>query len=228
MKQYIAMLQVQQKALACGPKCQRDKVLEELNQKYLDAQTNLQIAPTTLDQTKKNYYVFKEGRPYYDNMLQKELKVKADNIAESITTNFNEELANAQTLDEALTIDEINSLNSIELYNQYVAKNVELRAIISESKGDVLTNDRKTYYETQEYDSLQKWRTRFLWIYYILVIVFALSLLFIQTKTTTFNLIITLILLVVYPFIIDGIVQTIWGFMTKIFGYLPKNVYNNL
>lgn len=228
MKQYIKMLQAQQEALACGPDCQRDKVLNELNQKYLDAQTNIQTAPITLEQTKKNYYVFKEGRPYYDNMQEKKLIKKANTIAEEITINFNEALGNAQSLNEVLIADEKNSANTIELYNQYVSKNAELKAMISDSKGDVLTNDRKTYYETQEYDSLQKWRTRFLWIYYMLVIVFALGILFIETKLTTFNLITVLILFVVYPFIIDGIVQIIWEFMTKIWGYLPKNVYNDL
>ena len=63
-------------ALLCGPDCQKMKITDELKQKYLDAETNIQTAPIKLEQTKKNYYVYKEGRPFYDNMLEEELKKK--------------------------------------------------------------------------------------------------------------------------------------------------------
>jgi len=55
--------------LLCGPDCQKNKTTTELKQKYLDAQTNLQIAPINLENTKKNYYVYSEGLPFYNNML---------------------------------------------------------------------------------------------------------------------------------------------------------------
>lgn len=223
-----ALLEKSTQALTCGPDCQKEKVLGELNQKYLDAKTNLQIAPITLEQTKKNYYVFKEGRPYYDNMLETELTTKAEELSTILSDNFSEELANAKSLNNMLSIDIINSNNTLELYNEYVSKNAELKTIIGNSNADILTNDRKTYYESQEYESIQKWYTRFIWTYYILVLVFLLGVLLSQTQMSRSSLIIIFVLLVIYPFIINRIVQNVGGFITTTLGYLPTNVYNNL
>ena len=57
------LLEKSAEAMMCGPTCQKLKITEELKQKYLDAQTNIQTAPTKLEQTKKNYYIYSEGRP---------------------------------------------------------------------------------------------------------------------------------------------------------------------
>ena len=40
-------------ALSCGPDCQKTKTTNELNQKYLDSQTNMETAPIQLDTSKK-------------------------------------------------------------------------------------------------------------------------------------------------------------------------------
>lgn len=223
-----SLLEKSTQALTCGPDCQKEKVLSELNQKYLDAKTNLQIAPITLEQTKKNYYVFKEGRPYYDNMLETELTTKAEELSTILSDNFSEELANAKSLNNMLSIDIINSNNTFELYNEYVSKNAELKNIIGNSNADILTNDRKTYYESQEYESIQKWYKRFIWMYYILVLVFLLGVILSPTQMSRISLIIIFVLLVIYPFVIHRIVQTLGGFITTTLGYLPTNVYNNL
>ena len=96
-------------ALLCGPDCQKMKITDELKQKYLDAETNIQIAPIKLEQTKKNYYVYKEGRPFYDNMLEEELKQKAEKISELLGESFNEEVSSANTMNQYLNTALINS-----------------------------------------------------------------------------------------------------------------------
>jgi hypothetical protein len=52
------LLEQSSQAIMCGPECQKAKVSEDLKQKYLDAETNMQTAPMQLDQSKKNYYVY--------------------------------------------------------------------------------------------------------------------------------------------------------------------------
>ena len=110
-----ALLEKSANSLMCGPTCQKLKITEELKQKYLDAQTNLQTAPIKLDQTKKNYYVYSEGTPYYDNMLEKELKQKSKKIAELLSENFNDELSSALTMNSYLNTALINSSYTTEL-----------------------------------------------------------------------------------------------------------------
>ena len=47
------MLEQASEALLCGPTCQKIKLTDELKQKYLDAQTNLETAPIQVEQSKK-------------------------------------------------------------------------------------------------------------------------------------------------------------------------------
>ena len=58
------LLEQSAEALACGPTCQKLKISEELKQKYLDAETNMQTAPIQLEETKKNYYIY----PFQDTV----------------------------------------------------------------------------------------------------------------------------------------------------------------
>ena len=111
-----ALLEQSLTTLSCGPTCQQIKVENELNQKYLDAQTNMRTAPVQLETTRKNYYVFKEGQPYYDNMLEKELKQKAKIMGQMLTNNFNEEISNANLMNSYYNTELTNSEYTKELY----------------------------------------------------------------------------------------------------------------
>ena len=155
-------------ALLCGPDCQKMKITDELKQKYLDAETNIQIAPIKLEQTKKNYYVYKEGRPFYDNMLEEELKQKAEKISELLGETFNEEVSSANTMNQYLNTALINSEYTSELFKKYTSDNQELKLQLRNSRGDILTNDRKTYYETEALTQLKLWYRFWWYIYYML------------------------------------------------------------
>ena len=86
------LLEQATQSIMCGPSCQKMKVTNELHQNYLDAETNLQTAPIQVEETKKKYYVYSEGETYYNDMMETELKEKANKIASKIKTNFNEEI----------------------------------------------------------------------------------------------------------------------------------------
>ena len=101
--------------LLCGPDCQKTKISTELKQKYLDAQTNLQIAPINLENTKKNYYVYSEGLPFYNNMLEEELQQKADKISTLVSEHFNSEVSDANIMNTYLNTALINSKYTKEL-----------------------------------------------------------------------------------------------------------------
>ena len=226
--QLNALIEQSAQALMCGPDCQKIQNTQELQQKYLDAQTNMQTAPIHLEEAKKNYYVFAEGQSAYNNLLEKELKTKAKKISQVISEKFLEETQRAKTLNFYYNSDIVNSKNTIELYANYLTKNKDTEVIIRDSKGDMLTNDRKTYYETQEYDSLLQWYKIFIYIYYILVIVCILGLFFSPNRFVIGQKIGLSIVLILYPFIIEYIVSFFSQIINKIKSYLPKNVYNNL
>ena len=227
------LLEQSAESLMCGPTCQKLKITDELKQKYLDAETNMQTAPIKLEQTKKNYYVYTEGRPFYDNMREEELQEKSNQIATLLTDNFNEEISNAETMNQILNTASINSDYTKELLHSYIEKNKELQLKLRDSHGDILTNDRKTYYETDAIDRLNNWHTFFWYIYYILYIVVLIATFIGPPNTFLSNLsiikkIIVHIMLFTYPYYIDRIVMMLYGLIMKIRSYLPKNVYNNL
>ena len=215
-------------ALLCGPDCQKMKITDELKQKYLDAETNIQIAPIKLEQTKKNYYVYKEGRPFYDNMLEEELKQKAEKISELLGETFNEEVSSANTMNQYLNTALINSEYTSELFKKYTSDNQELKLQLRNSRGDILTNDRKTYYETEALTQLKLWYRFWWYIYYILILVFTIALFISPSQLTMIKKVVLFVLLIFYPYYIDYIVRWVQGLYMSIYNRLPKNVYNDL
>jgi hypothetical protein len=223
-----ALLEQSAQSLICGPDCQKEKISEELKQKYLNAQTNLQTAPINLETTKKNYYIFSEGRPFYENMLEEELKKKADKIADLISESFNDEVSGALTMNQYYDTAIINSKYTKELLKEYSDKNQDVKLKLRNSHGDILTNDRKTFYETDALESLQLWYKFWWYIYYLLVIVFILAIIVSPSQLSFIKKSIILILLFFYPYYINYISNIVYNFYMSIYSIIPKNVYNNL
>jgi len=214
--------------LLCGPTCQKLKKTDELKQKYLDAKTNVKTAPIQLEESRKNFYVFSEGNAYYENMLEKELNEKAEKITSLLSNTFNDELTSASTMNQYFNTALINSSYVEELLDSYIKKNEELTAKLMNHQGDILTNDRKTYYETEELNRLKKWYKVWWYIYYILVFSFVLACILAPSNMTIVKKIILSILIIFYPYYIDFILRKIYKFFASIYKRLPKNVYNDL
>ena len=224
--QLNSLLEKSAQAIMCGPICQKLKKTQELEQQYLNAQTNMQTAPIQLEQTRKAYYEFKEGSGAYNTMLEQDLQKKANEISKIIIEKFNEEVNRANVMNNYLNSQIINSKNTVELYNSYNQKNSEMEKVIKRSYGDVLTKDRKSYYETQELDGLKNWYTVFLIIYYLLTLAFILGAIFSPNAMTAIQKVGITFLLIIYPFIIDRIATTIGGVLHTIISIIPTNVYN--
>jgi len=222
------LLEKSSQAMLCGPTCQKLKVTDELKQKYLDAETNMKTAPIKLEQSKKNYYIFTEGRTYYDNMQEEELNKKANMTSQLLAENFNDEISSANTMNTYLNTALINSENTKELLKEYLEKNQLLKAKLRERHGDILTNDRKTYYETEAYENLVLWYRFFWWIYYIVVLMLILALVFSGSGLTLIKKIVIAIVFIFYPYYIDYVVKWIYGKIMWLLSKIPKNVYNNL
>ena len=227
-----ALLEQSLNVLNCGPDCQKEKISKELKKRYQDAETNLQTAPVQLERSKKHYYVFTEGRTFYDEMLEKELKKKAELMGKMITDNFRDEIINAKTMNAYYNTELINSDHTKELYAVYLEKNKVIQDGIKNHHADVLTNDRKTYYETEALEDLKNWHTFFWYFYYFFVMsIFTFAL--VRRSSDNFFVkiiinIITLLIAIVYPYLIDYILRFIYGFFHSIWKKLPKNVYNDL
>jgi hypothetical protein len=223
-----SLLETSAQSIVCGPDCQKNKTAEELKQKYLDSQTNNITAPLKLEESRKNYYVFTEGENYYNNMLEEELKKKAEQLSQLITENFNEEVSSAKTMNTYYNTSLINSTYTKELLNEYSEKNSELKLKLRDNQGDILTNDRKTYYESSALDRLKLWYTFWWYIYYIFVIIFLLAIFLSPSNLSIIIKLIVLVVLIFYPYYIDYVSTMITTFLKNMYNNLPKSVYNNL
>lgn len=216
---------LQDSSLICGPSCQKDKITKELKQKYLDAETNLKTAPDQFKKARMNYYVYSEGETSYNAMQESELKEKAKNIAEQLTTLFNNELTNANTMNSYLNTATINSQYTVDLLNTLLAKNKELAEQLKESHSDIITNDRKTYYENEAIDSLELWYVLFRHAFYFLSIILLITLISMRKYG---NAVIAFLVLLFYPFYINFVVKWLYHTITRLINQWPSNIYNNL
>jgi hypothetical protein len=161
-------------------------------------------------------------------MREDELKQKAEQIKQQIADKFSEETSNAKTMNSYYNTQIINSENSNELYEEYVKKNAVLEKTIKNSHGDVLTNDRKTYYENEAIDTAKLWHKFLMICYYILLVAYVISIFVSDTEMSRVKQFTILIALVLYPFIIDAIVKWVLTNYTTLQEDASRNVYLNL
>lgn len=223
-----SLLESSSQSIMCGPDCQNNKTSDELKQQYLDAQTNNITAPIKLEESRKKYYVFTQGENYYNNMLEDDLKKKADQLSELISVSFNEEVSNAKSMNQYYNTSLINSSYTNELLKEYSEKNSELSLKLRDNQGDILINDRKTYYESTALDRLKLWYTFWWYIFYIFVIIFFLALFLSPNNLSIISKLGLLSLLIFYPYYIDSISKVLVSNVKNVYQSFPKSVYNDL
>ena len=213
-------------AIMCNPECQRKKTAANLKQQYLNAQTNLISAPSQIQTTQKNYVTFTQGKPVYDELIDRELEKKADLIVEQYTIKINEEIKDIKNLIKTYTSLCINFKNSFELLVNYKKENKELLKELKENTNDVLTNERKTYYQDQGIDSLNFfYRYIFLIIYAIFVICFGIFSFIFPSNINWYVRLSIFIGFMILPFISTWILSMIIFIFYKIYEVLPRNVH---
>ena len=107
----------------------------------------------------------------------------------------------------------------------YLNENDKLSKQLKNDSNDILTNERKTYYEDQEIGSLNGYYYILLVIYIIVVICFAIFSLIYPSQFSILSKLILLLIFVALPFISTWILGKIIFLIYWLFGFLPKNIY---
>jgi hypothetical protein len=157
-----------------------------------------------------------------------EIASEADANVATMTNNFNNQFANIQTMNTFYNSELINSKNTEELYDVYLKKNKNLDGDIKEFHNDILTNDRKTFYEMGALEVLINWNYFFMYMYFAIFFAFVLGIIFSENTISKYQSISLAIILGLYPFLISPIVSWIGSWITYIIRLYPKNVYNTL
>jgi hypothetical protein len=121
----------------------------QLKEKYLEAKMNYLTAPEQVDHTFKNYYVYEKGELAYNEEHEKILAKRVAVIVKTYMDSFRESMINAKTLLASYTSLLVNYQNVVDYESQLSKENEIFKKKLVETKSDILTNDRKTYYENQ-------------------------------------------------------------------------------
>jgi hypothetical protein len=213
-------------AMSCNSECQKQKTIDELKQKYLNAQTNLATAPEQVSSSMKNYMLFTDGKPAYNDYLDKTLETTATQIATKFKTKFKEDagkmVSNVKTYAGLLT----NLKNVEELYAKYKLENVRLIKQLKDDTSDVLTNERKTFYQDQGIDTLKFLYSYFLITIYVICVIGFGVLNFVFPSKLDLKVRVGILLgLLILPFVCTRILAFIINIFYKIYSVLPKNVH---
>ena len=226
LSQFNSFLQKATDAVTCNSECQRNRMIDSLKQKYVNAQTNTQSANYQLQVAEKNYVTYTEGESAYDDLFEQQLQEKADFIGNQFQENFDKE-----TTQVARQIDTyggilVNFKNIVDLYFNYKKENIKLFKKLKEKTNDVLTNQRKTYYIDQQNDTLTYFYFYFLLIIYVIIVIcYILFSLIYPSNTSIIKRILIFIGLIVLPFLSYFILAAVIYIGYTIFDLIPKNIY---
>jgi len=226
LNKFNSFLDAASKTIACDSECQRLRTAQDLKTKYNQAKANLNLAEPQYQVAKSNYYTYTVGQGGYNEILENESNKKADDMVEKFNKIIDEEIAKIKSQLQTYNGLLINFRNVLDLYKKYKIENVKLFKQLKNETHDVLTNDRKTYYEDQENEILNDYYNYILLIIYIIVVICFIIFSLIYPSQFSFKIRLFLILLFVgLPFIATWILGKIIFMIYWLYDLLPKNVY---
>jgi hypothetical protein len=195
----------------------------------LNAQTNLATAPNNVYVSRKNYIVYEQGQPAYDELIESELSKQAQILSTYYQTNFEDERQNINFNLNTYSGLLANIVNVFELYLKYKKENIMLFKQLKEETNDVLTNDRKTYYQDQGINNLNFFYHYFLLLIYIIVVLYYVVCNFMYTSQSSMVVrVIILVLMGLLPFFSTWILEKIVAFIYDVYNMLPKNAHKQI
>ena len=222
------LLEQARSAVTCDSDCQHRKKAQELKDKYLAAKARVSSGPSDADVAEKKYLLFTQGQSGYNEHLDNTLNAKADKISEMFLEKFKDDAKNVSS--GMLTYHSlfINYTNVLDLYKKYKEENIILEKNVKNDSSDILTNERKTFYEDQGVDSLNLYYYIMSIVYIITLVGFVIAIFFSPSAFSIMAKVGILVGLIILPFISSRIVSLIVGAANKIYNTMPKNAHLNI
>jgi hypothetical protein len=226
LSQFNSFIEQARDKLLCDSTCQENRKTQDLEQIYLKAQSNVYTAPSQLEEARKNYFISSKGQAVYDEMEEKMLEKKISVLKQQLEKRNETEISQLEQDIDSYTNLYKNYHNLVDLYLKYKTENTKYKKELHEKESDIITNDRKTYYENQGIETLQFiYSYFFLFTYGIFIIIYIILAFFYSRNLTWFKKIGGLLGLLLLPFLSVYILSTIIWLAHFIYSFLPKNVY---
>jgi hypothetical protein len=225
MDKFNGLLNLATNVLSCDDACMAEKERDKLQQQYMKAKMNLIEAPQKYETAERNYYLHSEGEEKYNERMEQKHKKTAQLLSDKINDRFERQFTELNENIIGYNAVYVNYNNIRDLYLKYKRENVMLKKKLKIDTNDVLTNERKTYYEDQQIDNLK-------YYYYILYILYIIGLvLFIlfsitrQSTLSNMNKIAYIAILIILPYISTWLLSLLMRIGYIVYSMLPKNVY---
>jgi hypothetical protein len=156
------------------------------------------------------------------DILEQEARKTANNLEESYADSINAITSQLDIYNGLL----VNLKNVAELDRTYKIENSQLFKQFKENTHDVLTNERKTYYEDQQNDVLNNYYYYILWTIYIIIVLCIVLFSIIYPSQSSWKIKISIVIVfILLPYISTWILGKIIYIIYWLFNLLPKNVY---
>ena len=226
MNKFNTLISQASDAILCNSECRKQREADNLKQNYLNSQTNLASASNQVQVAEKKYITFTQGQSGYNDLLDNQLQEKAEQITNKFTEYFETDSQEIKTQIETYQGLLLNFKNVAELYLKYKKENIQLIKDLKNETNDVLTNERKTYYEDQKIDGLKRFYYYILLAIYIICLICFIIFSLINPSQTNLKIkLATIIGFILLPFFSTWILGKIIYLIYKVYDLLPKNVY---
>ena len=226
MNKFNTLISQASDAILCNSECKKQREADKLKQNYLNSQTNLASASNQVQVDQKKYVTFTRGASGYNDLLDSQLQEKSQQITDKFKEYFKTDSEKIKTQIETYQGLLINFKNVAELYLKYKKENLQLIKDLKDETNDVLTNERKTYYEDQKIDGLKGFYFYILLVIYIICLIgFIIFSLMYPSQSNWKVKLASIVGFILLPFFSTWILGKIIYLIYKAYDMLPKNVY---
>jgi len=213
--------------ITCDETCQRNKKENALRESVLDAENNLATAPSQVEASNKEYIIYTKGAAVYSQGVEERFTTEAQANSQRFSRDFI--TATENTITSINTYEGLlNNVSNVEdYYNSLIEQNKTMTIELKKKFSDVVTNDRKTFYENQKIESLYFYYKILLFFYFIACVSLAVSIIVRPSDIGRKTKIVMLIAFIVYPFVCTRLFLLLGTLYDNIVSLLPKNVYKN-
>lgn len=229
LSNFNSMIESANNTISCNSDCKRNKRVASLRRKMGEAKSKVVLAEPEYQNAVKNYVVYTAGENSYDEMMKQQYTELADTVAAKMQGDLNDTIG--KIIPQIHTYEGlmVNFRNVVDLFEQYKVENMALERRLKEDTNDIITNERKTFYEDQEIDVLDtSYYYFFIFIYLVIVVSFIAMYVMRNIRTLSPIYVCWLLFFIFLPWI------TQWGLKLGLFvlyrlaSLFPKNVYLSL
>lgn len=228
LAKFNEMILKAQEVLNSTPALEKEKNGNNLRQIYLDTTQNYLTGPEQIEHSFKNYFVFEKGEQAYNEEQQNILSKRAKIISLHFLNNFKENTSKTLLSLKSYTSLLVNYQNVKDYYLNLSNENPILTNELKNKNADILTKNRKSYYEDQGIDTLKFYYNILFYGYLFLLIIFLLCIYFTPSNYSRGKLFIIFLFMILYLFIREPIFSFFSRIGQKGIDQLPKNIYKSI